>query len=46
MKENKISIVINKSVQEVFTFTIDPNNTPQVLERLKVIIENLKKICH
>jgi len=35
MKENRISIVINKPVQEVFTFTIDPNNTPKWIDGIK-----------
>ena len=35
MKENRISIIINKPVQEVFTFTIDPNNTPKWIDGIK-----------
>ena len=28
MKENKITIIINKPIEEVFEFTINPKNTP------------------
>lgn len=27
MKENKISVVINRSIEEVFEFTTNPKNT-------------------
>lgn len=36
MKENKLSITINKSVVEVFEFTINPKNTPQWIKHLEV----------
>ena len=36
MKENKISIQINKPVGEVFEFTINPKNTPLWVESIKI----------
>ena len=36
MKESKLSITINKSVVEVFGFTINPKNTPQWIKHLEV----------
>ena len=36
MKENKISIQIPKSVDEVFEFTINPANTPRWIQHLDV----------
>ncbi len=35
MKENKLSITINKSIDEVFEFTINPKNTPLWITHLK-----------
>ena len=35
MKENRISIIINRPVQEVFAFTIDPNNTSKWIDGIK-----------
>jgi hypothetical protein len=35
MKENKVTIQINKSIEEVFEFTINPNNTPLWIEHLE-----------
>lgn len=29
MKQNKLTIKINKPISEVFNFTVDPNNTPR-----------------
>ena len=34
MKENKITIIINKSIDEVFEFTINPKNTPLWIESI------------
>lgn len=34
MKENEISIVINRSVSEVFEFTTNPKNTPKWIENI------------
>ena len=34
-KENKISVVINKPISEVFEFTINPENTPKWIEHIK-----------
>lgn len=36
MKENKLSIVINKPVSEVFEFTVDPSNTPKWIDGISV----------
>jgi hypothetical protein len=36
MQKNKISIKLNKSAQEIFDFTINPDNTPLWIEHLKV----------
>ena len=46
MKENRISIIINKPVQEVFTFTINPKNTPKWIDGIKEeqISEQLVKV--
>lgn len=35
MKENKISIVINRPLAEVFNFTINPENTPKWIEHIE-----------
>ncbi len=35
MRENRISILINKSVNDVYRFTIDPINTPRWIENIK-----------
>ena len=35
MKENKISIKINKPISEVFNFTIDPNNTHKWIDGIE-----------
>jgi len=35
MKENIISIIINKPVQELFAFTINPNNTSKWIDGIK-----------
>lgn len=35
MKENKISIIINKPLAEVFEFTINPDNTPTWINHLQ-----------
>lgn len=35
MKENKISVVIDKSIEEVFEFTTNPKNTPLWIEHIK-----------
>ena len=35
MKENRISIIINRPVQEVFAFTIDPNNISKWIDGIK-----------
>ena len=35
MKENKIKIIINKSVKEVFEFTTNPKNTPLWISSIK-----------
>lgn len=34
-KENKISIIINKPVNEVFEFTTNPENTPRWIKHIK-----------
>lgn len=34
-KENKISVVINKPINEVFEFTISPENTPKWIRNIK-----------
>jgi len=34
MKENKIKIIINKPIDEVFEFTTNPNNTPLWIESI------------
>ena len=34
-KENRISVVINKPISEVFEFTINPENTPKWIEYIK-----------
>jgi hypothetical protein len=35
MKENKISVEINKSVSDIFLFTINPSNTAKWIEGIK-----------
>lgn len=35
MKENKITIVINRPVEEIFEFTINPKNTPLWITHIK-----------
>lgn len=35
MKENKISTIINKSVSEVFSYTVDPSNTPKWIDSIE-----------
>lgn len=35
MKENKIAIVINRPVTEVFDFTINPQNTPKWIQHIE-----------
>jgi len=35
MKENKIKVIINKSIKEVFEFTINPKNTPSWILSIK-----------
>lgn len=34
MKENKITIIINKPIEKVFEFTINPRNTPLWIESI------------
>ncbi len=36
MKNNKLKIIIQKSVQEVFAFTVNPNNTPKWIDGVVV----------
>ena len=38
MKENKITVIIDKSIEEVFEFTINPKNTPT---RISSIVEEI-----
>lgn len=35
MKENKISIIIDRPISEVFKFTINPENTPKWIASIK-----------
>jgi len=36
MKENKLSIIINKPIHEVFAFTLDPANTSKWISEIEV----------
>ena len=36
MKENRISIIIDRPIREVFEFTVNPKNTPRWIKHLTV----------
>mgnify|MGYP001586219145 CR=1 FL=1 len=40
MKENRISIIINKPIKDVFEFTINPRNTPLWIYHIKEELVN------
>jgi hypothetical protein len=44
MKQNKISIIINKPLSEVFNFTIDPKSTPNWIDFIKEEIVDISNI--
>lgn len=44
MKQNKISIIINKPLSEVFNFTIDPKSTPNWIDSIKEEIVDISNI--
>lgn len=44
MKENKLSIIIERSVEEVFEFTTNPNNTHLWIDSIEEEIINTEEI--